>query len=150
MMISHDFGDTAVHTVGLQVTDTIGQTDSVSDSTVQANDDDFREYGDAPEGLDPPAIAYPSTMTPGAFPTCKCCGPAGWIEHNNFGAHFGHSFDFELEGNAGLCPGCFPTYDDDECYMDGDAGLLIPDSFTIDPTITVVPCQPNCCLGNRC
>jgi hypothetical protein len=33
---SHDYGDTAAHTVVLRVTDTIGQTHTFSDSTVQA------------------------------------------------------------------------------------------------------------------
>jgi len=100
-----------------------------------------RDYGDAPEGDDPMAIAYPSTMTPGSFPTCKCCGPSGYIEHANFGASFGPSFDYEFEGNAGLCPNCFPSYDNDECYQDGDAGLLIPDAFTINASLIVVPCN---------
>jgi hypothetical protein len=96
------------------------------------------EYGDAPEGDG--KIAYPSLGVSGAFPTCKCCGPSGWVEHTNFGAWFGPTFDFETEGNAGLCPSCFPPYDQDECFQDGDAGLIIPDPFTIDNTNTVVPC----------
>jgi hypothetical protein len=47
-----------------------------------------------------------------------------------------------MDGDAGLCPppGCFPTYDDDECYADGDAGLLIVEAYTIDPFLNVVPC----------
>jgi hypothetical protein len=43
------------------------------------------DFGDAPEG----GIAYPSTSVIGGFPTCKTCGPSGWIQHNNFGAWFG-------------------------------------------------------------
>ena len=99
------------------------------------------EYGDAPEGAR--AIAYPSGVT-GSFPTCWSGGPAGWIQHSNFGAFFGPAFDFETDGDAGLCPppGCFPPYDQDECFLDRDAGLLIPEPFTIDPTSNVVPC-PN-------
>jgi len=94
-----------------------------------------REFGDAPED----ALAYPSTMTNGWFPTCKTCGTDGWIQHNNFGAYFGPTFEFETDGNAGLCPGGFPPYDQDEGFQDGDAGLMIPEPFTIDPTPTVVP-----------
>lgn len=99
------------------------------------------EYGDAPEGAK--AIAYPSGVI-GSFPTCWSAGPAGWIQHNNFGAHFGPAFEFETDGDAGLCPppGCFPPYDRDECFLDRDAGLLLPEPFTIDPTSNVVPC-PN-------
>lgn len=100
---------------------------------------DNLEFGDAPEV----GIAYPSLGVTGAFPTCKTCGTAGWIQHNNFGASFGPSFDFETDGNAGLCPNCFPTYDDDECFMDGDAGLIIPEPFTIDSAWNVIPC-PSC------
>jgi len=97
-----------------------------------------REFGDAPEG--PGAVAYPSTGVLGAFPTCITVGPSGWIQHNNFGAWFGPTFDFELDGNGGSCPGCFPLYDQDECFLDGDAGLIIPDPFTIDPGLNVIPC----------
>ena len=103
------------------------------------NSKDFFDFGDAPEG--PGAIAYPSTMMLGSFPTCISCGPAPWIQHNNFGAFFGPTVDLEPEGNAGLCPtGSFPPYDQDECFMDADAGLLIPDPYTIDPTLNVIPC----------
>ena len=100
------------------------------------------EYGDAPEGSH--IVAYPATGATGSFPTCRTIGPAGWIEHNNFGAFFGPAFDFEPDGNAGLCPppGCFPPYDQDECFLDGDAGLMFPEPFTVSPTGGVVPC-PN-------
>jgi hypothetical protein len=103
------------------------------------------DYGDAPEGSN--AIAYPATGVTGAFPTCKTIGPAGWIQHTNFGAWFGPSFDLELDGNAGLCPtGCFPPYDQDECFADGDAGLIVPLPYTIDAALNVVPC-PQCSSG---
>jgi len=103
------------------------------------------EYGDAPEGSN--AIAYPATGVTGSFPTCKTIGPAGWIQHTNFGAWFGPSFDLELDGNAGLCPfGCFPPYDQDECFADGDAGLIVPLPYTIDAALNVVPC-PQCSSG---
>ncbi|MFC1676530.1 GEVED domain-containing protein [Planctomycetota bacterium] len=99
-----------------------------------------REYGDAPEG----ALAYPSSGVSGSFPTCKNVAVAGYIEHNNFGAQFGPSFDFEPEGNAGLCPTFNPsTYDQDECFQDGDAGLIMPPAYTIQGPVgseTVVSC----------
>jgi hypothetical protein len=98
---------------------------------------EYGEYGDAPEGTN--HIAYPATGVMGAFPTCMGCGPAGWIQHTNFGAWFGPGFDFEMEGNAGWCPGGFPLYDQDEGFQDGDAGLLMPQPFTIDATMNVVP-----------
>jgi len=93
------------------------------------------EFGDAPEG----ALAYPSLAVNGSFPTCITAGNLTWIQHNNFGAFFGPLFDFEIDGNAGLCP-VFAPYDADECFQDGDAGLLYPQAYTIDPTPAVVPC----------
>ena len=98
------------------------------------------EFGDAPEG----SLAYPSSATLGAFPTCKNCGPVGWIQHNNFGAFFGPTFDFEIDGNAGNCPN-FPPYDADECFQDNDAGLIVPEPYTIQGG-AVVPC-PNSPTG---
>lgn len=106
--------------------------------TVKTNLEGY-DFGDAPEG--PTAVAYPSTGVLGSFPTCMSCGPATWIQHNNFGAYFGPTFDFEPDGNGGWCPtGSFPPYDQDECFMDNDAGLIIPDPFTINNAIVVVPC----------
>ena len=103
------------------------------------------DFGDAPEGSN--AIAYPATGVTGSFPTCKTIGPAGWIQHTNFGAWFGLTVDFEGDGNAGLCPfGCFPPYDQDECFADGDAGLIVPQPYTIDAALNVVPC-PQCSSG---
>ena len=95
------------------------------------------DFGDAPEG----ALAYPSLGVTGFFPTCITVGPLTWIMHTNFGAWFGPAVDFELDGNAGFCP-TFGPYDQDECFMDGDAGLLFPQAYTIDPTPAVVPCPP--------
>jgi hypothetical protein len=68
------------------------------------------EYCDAPEGYS--AVAYPSTGVIGRFPTCVTSGPASWVQHTNFGAWLGPSFDLETEGDAGLCPppGCFPPF----------------------------------------
>lgn len=99
------------------------------------------EFGDAPEN----ALAYPASGVMGMFPTCMTVGPATWIQHTNFGAWMGPAFDFETDGNAGLCP-MFAPYDSDECFADGDAGLLVPGSYTIDAANNVVPC-PNSPAG---
>lgn len=99
-----------------------------------------QEFGDAPEG----AIAYPPIGVIGGFPTCITIGPAGFTQHSNFGAWFGPTFDLELDGNAGTCPIFTPNqYDQDECFADMDAGLLIPDAFTIAGPLgneQIVPC----------
>jgi hypothetical protein len=93
------------------------------------------EWGDAPES----ALAYPATGVMGAFPTCQNIGPAAWIYHGPLcWAFFGPSCDFEIEGNAGMCP-LFNPYDMDECFADGDAGLLVPQAFTI-VGVNVLPC----------
>jgi len=96
------------------------------------------DFGDAPEG----APAYPGGAI-GAFPTCKTVLIATWIQHMNFGAYFGQLVDFEPEGNGGLCPS-FSPYDNDECFNDGDAGLIRPSSYTIvlPPPLQVQLC-PN-------
>ncbi len=113
---------------------------------------EYREYGDAPEG----ALAYPASGVNGAFPTCKNVAIANYIEHNNFGACFGPLFDFETEGNAGNCPAFNPnTYNMDECFNDGDAGLLLPQPFTIQGAVgseAVVPCTGSngTALGQTC
>lgn len=107
-----------------------------------------RERGDAPEG----GLAYPALGIFGNFPTCESLGPAGDIQHGNWGAVLGPSYDFEGEGNAGQCPGCFPLYDQDECFADFDAGLITPQPFTIDSSWNVVTC-PNSqgtALANAC
>jgi hypothetical protein len=98
------------------------------------------DFGDAPEGE--MKIAYPSTGMLGYFPTCITAIPSGYVSHGPgpLSAFFGPTVDLEVDGNAGGCPNCFPTYDDDECYQDGDAGLIIPEPFTINTTNTVVPC----------
>lgn len=94
----------------------------------QPCEDNLYEYGDAPED----ALAYPSLGTVGQFPTCVGTGSAGFIQHNNFGANLGPMFDRETEGNAGSCPLFNPNnYDRDECFQDGDAGLLFPPAYTI-------------------
>ena len=111
---------------------------------------DYGDYGDAPEG----GIAYPSTGVVGHFPTCVTSGSALWIEHSNSGSNLGLNLDSEKDGNTDLCgdAACFPPYDRDECFADGDAGLIIPEPFTIDATQKVVPC-PNSqgtVLGGTC
>jgi hypothetical protein len=79
-----------------------------------------------------------------------------FIQHNNFGAFFGPTVDFEPDGNAGFCPTFNPNmYDQDECFADGDAGLFIPGAFTIvgpPGSEMVVPCpgSPPIPLGNVC
>ncbi|MBE0663292.1 MAG: T9SS type A sorting domain-containing protein [Bacteroidales bacterium] len=111
------------------------------------------DFGDAPED----ALAYPASGMLGQFPTCINVGPPGsFIQHNNFGAFFGPSVDFEPEGNAGLCPNFNPNmYNQDECFNDGDAGLLHPGAFTIvgppgAEVIVACPGAPAAPLGNIC
>ena len=96
------------------------------------------DYGDAPDG----GVAYPSTGVMGAFPTCG----TGSVRHSQLAAvgiicYFGPKKDTELDGNGGLCPVCFPPYDQDECFQDGDAGLIKPGPYTINATGSVVPCS---------
>ena len=110
------------------------------------------EYGDAPEG----SLGYPSLGVMGAFPTCRNVLINGYIQHNNFGAWLGPQFDMEPEGNAGNCPLFNPNmYNMDECFNDGDAGLLFPDGFTITGPAggeIVAPCAGagNLPLGAPC
>jgi hypothetical protein len=111
--------------------------------------EDDLDFGDAPEG----GIAYPSPLgVIGSFPTCITVGPSNWIQHGLSWAYFGPSSDFEADGNAGTCPGCFPPYDQDECFQDGDAGLIMPTAYTIQsgaiaPCVSTVPPTP---LGPVC
>jgi hypothetical protein len=104
------------------------------------------EYGDAPDGV----LAYPASGIFGNFPTCMNVAATGHVSHFNFGAVLGPSVDFENEGNAGLCPS-FTPYDNDECFSDGDAGLLFPDPFTIQGGVVVTcPASVGTGLGNTC
>lgn len=97
------------------------------------------EYGDAPEGV----AAYPSLGITGSFPTCASCGPAGFIVHKNVDAYFGPSVDLEPDGNAGLCgPESGIPYNSDECFEDGDAGLIVPSPFTLQGN-SFVACSGN-------
>lgn len=92
------------------------------------------DFGDAPEE----ALAY-STGVIGQYPTCINVGPPGsFIQHGLGSARFGPGWDPEPDGNGGLCP-MFAPYDNDECFQDGDAGLIIPQPFTIQGGVEV-PC----------
>lgn len=112
------------------------------------------DYGDAPEG----GLAYPTLGILGAFPTCQTTGLASWVQHGLGWARFvwpgapQFAWDAEPDGNAGLCPNCFPAYDADECYRDGDAGLMFPQPYTVDNFMNVGTC-PNSlgtALGTTC
>lgn len=100
------------------------------------------DYGDAPEG----GLAYPIPGIVGAFPTCRTVTTTGSVQHGPVWAHFVWTgtpqlaWDTEPDGNAGLCPNCFPAYDADECYRDGDAGLMFPQPYTIDNFMNVTTC----------
>ncbi len=121
--------------------------------TTEEEPTDEYDFGDAPEGVG--ALAYPSLGVDGMFPTCITVGSANsYIQHGSGEnmAWFGPMVDLETDGNAGSCPGCFPAYDVDECFQDGDAGLIMPDSYTIDATGSVVNCSGSTgsSLGNVC
>jgi hypothetical protein len=94
------------------------------------------EYGDAPEDI----LAYPNGVM-GRFPTCISNPAAGYIQHAGVSTcWFGPGVDFEFDGNAGQCG--FAQYDQDECgQTQGDAGLLFPESFTLDNG-TLKRCDP--------
>jgi hypothetical protein len=102
------------------------------------------DFGDAPEN----SPAYPWNGIMGQFPTCMNTGAAGsYIKHeDNPGLFFGPAVDYELEGNDGNCPAFNPNqYDMDECFQDGDAGLILPVPFTITGPLgneQPVPCIP--------
>lgn len=95
------------------------------------------DFGDAPEG----ALAYPATGVIGNFPTCMNVGaPGTFVRHVPGAAFWGPKVDGENEGNASLCPAFSPNvYDRDECFQDGDAGLITPSAYTINGNL-VVPC----------
>ncbi len=114
--------------------------------------DSVPDFGDAPEG----ALAYPSSGVIGTFPTC---GMSYFVAHGFTDppiACFGLMVDFEFDGNAGICPNFNPNqYDQDECFNDGDAGLIKPEPYTIQGAVgseAVVPCPAGngTALGNTC
>lgn len=88
------------------------------------------DWGDAPEGVT--VNAYPFLgFVPGRFPTCMNVPITTWVYHAPPPvAWFGPVVDFEVEGNASICPS-FTPYDFDECFADGDAGLIVPEPYTI-------------------
>ena len=124
----------------------------VEDYLIVIDGPDIFDFGDAPEG----APAYPGSGVTGQFPTCMGVGPSGFVQHTTGGAFFGPMVDPEPDGNAGLCPSFTPgLYNQDECYGDGDAGLMIPASYTIigpPGAETVVLCSgsPPMPLGMVC
>ncbi len=132
---------------------TVDQAFVITGGTTEPNKYDF---GDAPEY----GPAYPPSALQGTFPTCKTVGPVtSYIQHGLGWARFELNpppgWDSETDGDAGKCPppGCFPTYDDDECFLDGDAGLIFPQPYTIDATGTVIqPCPQSTGtpLGQTC
>ena len=92
-----------------------------------------QELGDAPDGVP----AYPDG-TIGHFPTC--------VGHSNYEhqaingmLYLGPSVDSELDGNHDACG--FPIYDNDECFIDGDSGLLAPIAYTITPGLLISTCN---------
>ena len=57
-----------------------------------------------------------------------------------------------MEGNASICPVFSPNmYDQDECFQDGDAGLVMPGAYTLTGN-QVIPCMgaPNQALNRFC
>jgi PKD repeat protein len=92
------------------------------------------DYGDAPEGV----LAYPSSGTMGAFPTCEGVVLGEFIRHgghsvsSDISSYLGLKADYETEGNEGWCPTFKPDkYDQDESCDEADGGLLKPDAYTI-------------------
>jgi hypothetical protein len=117
-----DHGETEDHLIRVEPASTLG------------------EYGDAPEE----APAYPAAGVVGQFPTCRTLGASGFVFHAASGALFlGPTVDYETDGDAGTC--AWPDYDEDECgpMAGGDAGLIEPGAFTIDPGLNIVPCGAN-------
>jgi hypothetical protein len=116
------------------------------------------DFGDAPEE----SIAYLDPSMTGSFPTCITIPASGWIEHlitlptlPPARAYFGLDEDGEPDGNAGWCttPGVNPNKD--ECFDDGDAGLIKPGTFTLvidtsQPYVVPCPNSDGSKLGYAC
>ncbi len=102
---------------------------------------DVTDYGDAPDG----ALAYPSSGLVSAFPTCVSgSNPGQYIIHYPENIWLGPAFDHENDGNGGICSPFGMPYDNDECFQDNDAGLTIPQPYTIAGPAgqeQVVPCS---------
>ncbi len=129
-----------------QFVETYGQLHDMAFVITGGYQQQDKDYGDAPESSAGAVVLAYSDGTAGAFPTCINVGPAGsYIEHGLGWGHFGDSsvavaWDFELDGNGGLCPN-FAPYDNDECFQDGDSGLIFPEPYTLVGGMEV-PC-PN-------
>lgn len=104
------------------------------------------ELGDAPYLV----RAYPPNGAIGQFPTCL--SSPDYVHHQfSSGLYLGASVDTEIDGNHDQCG--FTPHDHDECFGDGDAGLINPRPFTIDyATNTLVDCGsgPPTSLGLSC
>jgi len=104
-----------------------------------------QELGDAPYLV----RAYPPNGAIGKFPTCLTS--PGYVHHEfSSGLYLGPGADPELDGNQDNCG--FTPHNNDECYGDGDAGIINPRPLTIDYTTnTVVNCtNPSSTLGVSC
>lgn len=105
-----------------------------------------QELGDAPYLV----RAYPPNGAIGKFPTCLAS--PGYVHHDfGGGLYLGASADPEIEGNQDNCG--FTPHDNDECYGDGDAGLINPRPLSIDyATNSLVNCgaNPGTTLGPSC
>ncbi|MBZ0269514.1 T9SS type A sorting domain-containing protein, partial [bacterium] len=106
---------------------------------INEGQDEVGEYGDAPEGV----LAYPGVI--GDFPTCLG-GPNGFVYHAPVDlVFFGPTLDWEIDGNAGICPP--PAYDRDECNgAAGDGGILMPMPLTLTAAAVPTAC-PNGAVG---
>lgn len=95
------------------------------------------ELGDAPDGVP----AYAGGFSIGKFPTCVS-GVNGSIWHNSSsGMMFGPSLTFESDGNHDNC--WFNPYDNDERWNDGNAGLIVPEPYSLTPGgVSVVALGP--------
>ena len=83
------------------------------------------DFGDAPEDI----VAYPGMPVIGQFPTCVHNGI--FIRHSgNNELFFGPMVDYEGDGNGGNCFPYFP-FNADECFADGDAGLITPGAYNV-------------------
>jgi hypothetical protein len=105
------------------------------------------EFGDAPDNV--PAYAL-SGIVIGKFPTCML-GSGGYIVHTGISGSmtFGPYEDLESNGNADDC--AFWSYDRDELFQDGDAGLVFPSPWSFAGIeYQAGPVGSNHLLGNAC
>jgi DNA-binding beta-propeller fold protein YncE len=103
------------------------------------------DFGDAPNG----SLAY-STGVIGHFPTCLS-DAAGFVVHADAhsAVYFGSAVDPESDGNGGAC--AWPPNDSDECFGPPDAGLIVPDAYTLgSPGEVTCPGTTGKSLGMPC